>query len=110
MAIARGSNMGRADYLKLGDWNVVCSMCGRKMKASMMVKNWQGFWRCPEHNEVRQPQDFVRGIADKQNPPWVQPDQDIDIQICTFNGQSAVAGYAVAGCMIAGRSVFDPTV
>lgn len=67
---------GRADYLDLGDWNAVCSMCGRKRKASTMEKNWQGMYRCPEHNEPRQPQDFVRGIPDIQTPPWVQPPAD----------------------------------
>ena len=68
-----GPIKGRADYLELGDWNAVCSMCGRKRKASWLVKNWQGMWRCPEHNEPRQPQDFVRAVPDVQTPPWVQP-------------------------------------
>lgn len=72
---------GRADYLELGDWNAACSMCGRKRKASTMVKNWQGMWRCPEHNEPRQPQDFVRGIPDKQTAPWVQTQTDAFISM-----------------------------
>lgn len=65
--------MGRADYLALGDWNVVCFECGHKRKASTMKKNWQGYWVCPEHWEPRQPQDFVRAVPDQQTPPWVQP-------------------------------------
>ena len=65
--------MGRADYLVLGDWNVVCFQCGFKAKASQMEKNWQGFYVHPEHNEPRQTQDFVRGVPDNQIPPWVQP-------------------------------------
>lgn len=65
--------MGRADYLVLGDWNVVCYQCGFKAKASQMEKNWQGFYVHPEHNEPRQEQDFVRGVPDNQTPPWVQP-------------------------------------
>ena len=64
--------MGRADYLALGDWNVVCFQCGLKRKASMMERNWQGYWVCPEHNEPRQPQDFVRSVPDNETPPWVQ--------------------------------------
>lgn len=64
---------GRADYLALGDWNVVCYECGRKRKASYMKRHWQGYYVCPEHWEVRHPQDFVRGIADVQTPPWTQP-------------------------------------
>lgn len=65
--------MGSADYLQLGDWNVQCYQCGRKAKASKMVRNWQGYYVHPEHNEPRQSQDFVRGIPDNQLPPWVQP-------------------------------------
>jgi len=64
---------GRADYLALGDWNVVCYECGRKRKASYMKRHWQGYYVCPEHWEVRHPQDFVRGVADVQTPPWTQP-------------------------------------
>lgn len=65
--------MGRADHLLLGDWNVLCFQCGFKRKASMMEKNWQGYYVCPEHNEPRQPQDFVRAVPDNQNVPWSQP-------------------------------------
>lgn len=65
--------MGRADFLRLGDWNVQCYQCGFKMKASEAVRNWQGYYVHPEHNEPRQTQDFVRGVPDNQNPPWVQP-------------------------------------
>ena len=71
------SAKGRADHLDLGDWNAICSMCGRKRKASTMVKNWQGQYRCPEHNEPRHPQDFVKAVPDIQTPPWVQPPVDL---------------------------------
>ena len=64
---------GRADYLELGDWNAVCYECGRKRKASTLVRHWQGYYVCPEHNEPRQPQDFVRSVPDNQTPPWAQP-------------------------------------
>jgi hypothetical protein len=98
---------GKADYLEIGDFNAVCSMCGRKFKASNMVRNWQGLWRCPTHNEPRQTQDYVRGIKDIITPPWTQPPISDDIQICTYNGLSAIAGVGIAGCMIAGRSTWD---
>jgi hypothetical protein len=113
---------GPADYYALGDYNARCSICGAKEKASKMVRNWQGLYRHPANskngcNEPRQPQDFVRGVQDIQTPPWVQSDEngDIDIQICTFNGQSALPGYAIPGCMIPGRtqlleSEFSPPI
>lgn len=56
-----------------GDWNAMCFQCGMKKKASDLVRNWQGYWVCPEHNEPRQPQDFARGTMDVQTPPWTQP-------------------------------------
>ncbi len=64
---------GPADFLKLGDYNVVCYQCGRKKKASWMRKHWEGYYVCPEHWETRQPQDFARGVPDTQTPPWTQP-------------------------------------
>lgn len=65
--------MGRADFLRLGDWNCQCYQCGFKMKASEAVRNWQGYYVHPEHNEPRQTQDFVRGVPDNQTTPWAQP-------------------------------------
>jgi hypothetical protein len=64
--------MGRADFLRLGDWNTVCYQCGFKRKGSYLVRNWQGYFVCPEHNEPRQPQDFVKAVPDMQMPPFVQ--------------------------------------
>lgn len=93
---------GRADHLKLGDYNAECSMCGRKRKASTLVLNWQGQWRCPEHNEPRHPQDFVRNPPAEQPPPWVQVHTQQFVYVCSPNGRTALAGVAVAGCAIAG--------
>jgi hypothetical protein len=93
---------GRADYWAPGDWNAACSMCGRKRKASQLVKNWQGLWRCPEHNEIRQPQDFVRAIPDIVTPPFFQGEYDTNIEVCTLNGQTDIPGYAMPGCSIPG--------
>jgi len=81
-----------------GDWNAICSMCGRKRKASELVKNWQGQWRCPEHNEERHPQDFVKGKLEHPVPPWVQPPADQYAGVCTPNGRTAYCGNAVCGC------------
>lgn len=94
--------MGRADYFEEGSWNVRCSMCFFKRKASTMVKNWQGLYRCREHDEPRHPQDYVRAVPDVQTPPWTQsPGTDVYATgICTIAGRSAIPGMAMAGCMI----------
>lgn len=101
--------MGRADFLQLGGWNAICSMCGRKRKASTMVRNWQGMWRCPEHNEPRQTQDFVRGVEDIQTVPWSQPPTDIQTILCTINQRSCIPGWMEPGCSIPGNTLIDPS-
>jgi hypothetical protein len=86
----------------MGQWKVVCSMCGMDRKSGDMVKNWQGQWRCPEHNEERHPQDFVREIARESVPDFIQKPEDINIDACDIVEISAIAGGAVAGCVITG--------
>lgn len=100
---------GRADFWQPGTWNAACSMCGRKRKANEMVRNWQGLYRCPEHNEERQPQDFARGLPDNMQVPWAQPVDVKFVYTCSFNGSSGIAGYADAGCMIPGRTTILPS-
>lgn len=70
-----GPYKGRADYLELGTYNAVCSMCGRKAKANQLERNWQGLYRHPYCNEPRQPQDFVRNVPDIMTIPWGQPQE-----------------------------------
>lgn len=57
---------GAADYWSPGDWNIICSICGTKMKFSQAVQNWQGQWRHPRCNEPRHPQDFVHAINSQE--------------------------------------------
>lgn len=91
---------GRADYLELGDWNSVCYECGRKRKASTLLRHWQGYYVCPEHWEPRQPQDFVRSVPDNQTPPWVQPmPANVFLAVCYPNDTCAIPGYAEPGCV-----------
>ena len=103
---------GPRDRLDLGDWNAVCSECGRKRKASEMVKNWQGMYRCPEHNEPRHPQEYVRAVPDIQTPPWTQPPADDFMAVCFPNDITGIVGYGVVGCMIVGfiHPAFNPSV
>lgn len=107
------SAKGRADHYAPGDWNAVCYQCGRKRKASTLLRHWQGYYVCPEHWEARQPQDFVRSVPDVQTPEWVQPmPADTFVYRCDFNGMTAIAGWAVADCAIAGyiSPFFDPAI
>jgi hypothetical protein len=66
--------MGKADYYKSGDYNGICDWCGFKFKFSKLKKTWDGFYCCSKCFEVRQPQDFVRGVLDNQSVPVSKPD------------------------------------
>ena len=99
---------GPADYLELGDWNADCAVCGRKMKASQMKQlpigvPAAGMYACPEHWNMRQPQDLVRGVADKMSAPWVQIAPEEFTDYCTT--VSAIADYAIAGCAVANNTL-----
>ena len=54
---------------------------------------------CSGDWEPRQPQDFVRGVADKQAPPWARPEASDDFLFtCTPITSQALADYGVADC------------
>ena len=57
-----------------GDWNAICDICGRQYKASELQKRLDGFMVCSDDYEPRQPQDFVRVVADFQAPPYTRPE------------------------------------
>lgn len=61
-----------------GSWLAVCHRCGFEYLAHQLAKEWTGLRVCcgPGTNgcfEPRHPQDFVRGKADRQAPPWTSP-------------------------------------
>jgi hypothetical protein len=58
-----------------GGWLTICDACGRKFKESELRQRWDGLMVCKGDWEVRQPQDYVRGVADIQAPPYVRPEQ-----------------------------------
>ena len=92
-----------------GDWASICDSCGRKLKASELRQRWDGLKVCQDDWEPRQPQDFVRGVADYQAPPWTRPEpSDLFIYFCDIYGSTAYAGVAVAGCSIAGNIGIGP--
>ena len=62
--------MGSQDYFKPGSWNFWCQECGKKLKSGEGKKRWDGLWVGPECFEIRNPQDYVRGIPDNQGIPW----------------------------------------
>lgn len=71
----------RPTYVR-GEWKALCDICGVEYKASQLQKRWDGFMVCSKDWEPRHPQDFVRGVADFQTPPYTRPEtQDIFLSI-----------------------------
>lgn len=65
--------MGHIGFYVRGDWNAQCDQCGVYWKASQLRKRWDNAMVCRKCWERRNPQDFVRGIPDKQAPAWTRP-------------------------------------
>lgn len=59
-----------------GKWNVVCDRCGFEFHNSELRKEWTGLMVCSQDFDKRHPQDFVRGVHDRQSVPWVRPDPE----------------------------------
>jgi hypothetical protein len=66
--------VGKRDYYKKGDYNVICDRCGAKFKASECAMEWDNLFVCKANCfEERQPQDFVRGLVDDQTVSIARP-------------------------------------
>lgn len=79
----------RSDGLRLGDWKAQCDRCGFTYYASELRKEWTNLRVCSECYEPRNPQDFLKGKADRQAPPWSRPESEIDVSIGSGNEVSA---------------------
>lgn len=101
------------NYLKLGSWNVICDVCGRKFKNTDVRKRWDGFVVCSQDWETRHVSDFIRARPEKNNVRDSRPEVEDqftnityintgDSPACTPVSSSAIAGMAVSGCMVAG--------
>ncbi len=84
--------------LVIGMWNAVCDRCDMKFKNVDLREEWNGLMVCQNCYEVRHPQDFLKGVPDDPSVPWTRPETNI-----VECGPSNVAGFAVAGCAVAGN-------
>jgi hypothetical protein len=91
-------------YYKKGSANAICDVCGLKYKLDYLQKRWDGLWVCPDDFELRHPQDFIRTKPDINKLYVTKPrGPDAFIGVCTVPGRTCYAGYAMAGCAIAGN-------
>lgn len=63
---------GKNTYIS-GQFNVICDVCSKKIKAEDAKQRWDGFIVCPDDYEERQPMDFVRARQDKISVPYTRP-------------------------------------
>lgn len=60
---------------RAGDHYVICDRCARKVYASTTAKEWTGAIVCRIGCfEERHPQEFVRGVHDRQRVPMPRPE------------------------------------
>lgn len=71
--------MAQTGFYRSGAWNFVCDTCGSiyKSNASTLSTSENGgppiLRVCPHCVDVRNPQEFVRGVADPTVIPWSRP-------------------------------------
>jgi len=99
---AHNKHTANPDY-KSGDNWVECDVCGIDIYASDSKKRWDGLIVCPDDWEIRHPQDFVRARKDKIAASIVNSESEIIYAEGVCITRTAIAGVAVAGCMIAGN-------
>ena len=61
------------NYYVSGEWNLICDVCSKKIKASDAKQRWDGLIVCPSDFEHRHPQDFVKAKTDKITVPFTRP-------------------------------------
>ena len=106
--------MSKNKYIS-GQFNVICDVCGKKIKAGEAKHRWDGFMVCERDFEYRHPQDFVRARQDKISVPFTRPrpvDVFVDVSYvdtgnlgyCTATGIQAIPSFGIAGCMIPNKN------
>ena len=56
-------------------WRAICDRCGTKRWNHELRKEWTGLMVCRDTCwEARNQQEHVRGVVDRQAPPWVRPE------------------------------------
>lgn len=76
--------MGRADFYSDGDYNAICDRCGKKYKFTNLKHTWDGLYVCSKCFEIRQPQDFVKGVKDNPSVTIARPENPDEFVDVTF--------------------------
>ncbi len=104
----------RKGRVKVGEWNFISDVSGKKFKSSEMRLRWDGI-RCHKSEwNPRNEQDFLKGHPDNPQVPWTRPDNNNDTNVTTVDGKTlftlncappaSIPGVAIPGCAIPGWS------
>lgn len=92
--------MSRGWYWKSGDWNLICDVCAKKIKASESKKRWDGLIVCKADFETRHPMDFIRARVDRMTVPFSRPQgTDVFRGVCDVQSVTAIPRRAKPGCV-----------
>lgn len=69
----------------------ICDRSGFKFPLEELVKQWDGAYVHRRFVDARQPQDFVRGVADRQALPFTRPEVSDVFIARTFTTEEGVA-------------------
>jgi hypothetical protein len=56
-----------------GQWLALCDVCGFRFHSGSLKRRWDGAMVCKDDYETRHPQEFVRGVPERQ-PAWTRPE------------------------------------
>lgn len=65
----------RPSRIEPGTWNICCQRTGFRVPSSEIRMEWDGLLVWKRVWEVRQPQDYLRGIPDNESVPFGNPMQ-----------------------------------
>lgn len=68
--------MFKRPRIQPGQWNVVCDRTGFRLPNTMLSFQWNNLLVWNRVWEVRQPQDYLRGIPDNMSVPYARPVQE----------------------------------
>ena len=66
--------MTRDLHYRSGTWYVIDDITGFKRRNTEVQRDWRGYYTDWKNWAHRHPQDFVRGVYDKQSTPYSRPD------------------------------------
>lgn len=68
--------MFKRPTIQPGEWNVVDDRTGFRLPNTMVQFEWNGLLVWSRVWEIRQPQDYLRGIPDNMSVPYARPMQE----------------------------------